>query len=223
MKIRSDAWTELEDSILRENYEKTYIHNLLLPNRTTEAIKSRCNKLGLRKHRSPLKTQDFRECLKCKESKKLEDFHRNKKGSLGRANTCKKCANTIRAQAKRNPNAREKQRIYEKNKTKNSLIHRLTKNLRTRLNTAIRRKYKSGSSVRDLGCSIQEFIVYMESLFQPGMTWDNWSRLGWHIDHIKPLSSFDLTNREELLTAVHYTNLQPLWAKDNISKGNKIK
>jgi hypothetical protein len=48
------------------------------------------------------------------------------------------------------------------------------------------------------------------------MTWDNWTTDGWHIDHIKPLaSSFDLTDRKQFLEACHYTNLQPLWAKDN--------
>ncbi len=54
------------------------------------------------------------------------------------------------------------------------------------------------------------------------MMWSNWNHTGWHIDHIKPLSSFDLTNHNEFLTANHYTNLQPLWAKDNLQKGNKF-
>jgi len=54
------------------------------------------------------------------------------------------------------------------------------------------------------------------------MTWDNWTLDGWHIDHIKPLASFDLTDRKQLLEACHYTNLQPLWAKDNLTKNDKI-
>jgi desulfoferrodoxin (superoxide reductase-like protein) len=54
------------------------------------------------------------------------------------------------------------------------------------------------------------------------MTWDNWTTDGWHIDHIKPLASFDLTDRKQLLEACHYTNLQPLWAKDNLIKSDKI-
>jgi len=62
----------------------------------------------------------------------------------------------------------------------------------------------------------------LESKFQPDMNWDNWASDGWHIDHIKPLASFDLTDREQLLIACHYTNLQPLWAKDNIAKSDKI-
>ena len=100
-------------------------------------------------------------------------------------------------------------------------LHALKLCLRNRLNIAIKKQYKSGSAVRDLGCSIEELKLYLESKFQEGMTWDNHGVYGWHIDHIVALSRFDLTNRKELLKAVHYSNLQPLWAKDNIRKGNK--
>lgn len=65
------------------------------------------------------------------------------------------------------------------------------------------------------------FKVYLESLFQPGMVWENYGNDGWHIDHVRPLSSFDLLDPVQFSQACHYTNLQPLWAKDNLSKGNK--
>ena len=67
-----------------------------------------------------------------------------------------------------------------------------------------------------LGCSIQEAKTYLESKFLPRMSWENWSRTGWHVDHIKPCHLFDLTNEEEQKKCFHYTNLQPLWAKDNL-------
>jgi hypothetical protein len=57
----------------------------------------------------------------------------------------------------------------------------------------------------------------LEVKFQQGMSWDNYGQ--WHIDHIKPLAKFDLTDRTQFLAACHYTNLQPLWAEDNLSKG----
>jgi hypothetical protein len=115
---------------------------------------------------------------------------------------------------------REYKRCYVANRKKDPLF-KLQNNLRIRLITAIKQGSKAGSAVKDLGCSIEELKQYLESKFQPGMSWDNWGRHGWHIDHIKPLSRFDLSNREEFLKACHYTNLQPLWAIDNIRKGNK--
>ena len=71
-----------------------------------------------------------------------------------------------------------------------------------------------------MGVDIPVLKKHIESLWEEGMTWDNWSRTGWHIDHIIPLSSFDLSKIEEQRIAFHYTNLQPLWAKDNLSKGS---
>lgn len=87
---------------------------------------------------------------------------------------------------------------------------------------AIRSNAKSGSAVRDLGCSIANLKLYLESKFTEGMSWDNYGRSGWHIDHIVPLSHYDLTDREQLLKACHFTNLQPLWAKDNYRKGARV-
>lgn len=110
---------------------------------------------------------------------------------------------------------------YQAQQLKTNLAFKLRRSLRGRLNSAIKTNQKSGSAVKDLGCSIPELKVYLESKFQPGMTWDNWTTDGWHIDHIKPLDSFDLSNPEQLKQACHYSNLQPLWAKDNLSKGNK--
>ena len=72
-----------------------------------------------------------------------------------------------------------------------------------------------------MGCTEVELKTYLESKFQPGMSWDNYGRTGWHIDHIRPLSSFDLSNADEQARACHYTNLQPLWAKENLSKGDR--
>jgi hypothetical protein len=123
----------------------------------------------------------------------------------------------------------EEKREYKRNYTKKynktrrfvDVEFKLRMGLRNRLNRAIKQKYKKGSAIQDLGCTIKELKIHLESQFQEGMTWDNWSVHGWHIDHIKPLSSFDLTNREEFLQACHYTNLQPLWAKDNLKKHKK--
>ena len=108
--------------------------------------------------------------------------------------------------------------LRQNNRKKIDNNYKTACNLRTRLCNATKGNQKKGSAVRDLGCSIEDFKKYIESKFQEGMTWENWGRDTWHIDHIKPLAGFDLTNRTQLLEACHYTNLQPMWANDNWSK-----
>lgn len=112
------------------------------------------------------------------------------------------------------------QREYEKKRLKEDIQFKISHNLRCRFRIAI--KQNKTSSVLDyLGCSINEFKQYLEKKFKGGMNWSNWGRTGWHIDHIRPLSLFDLTKESEKHIAFHYTNLQPLWAIDNLKKGNK--
>ena len=91
------------------------------------------------------------------------------------------------------------------------------------MTAAIGGETKAGHTEELLGCSIEEVRNHLERLFQPGMTWDNWGKYGWHIDHIIPVSYFDFSDPEQQYWAFHYTNLQPLWAVDNLRKGNKIK
>lgn len=98
--------------------------------------------------------------------------------------------------------------------------------LKTVLKTQLKRKktkYKAVEKTEDLlGCSIEFFQKHIESQFEAWMTWDNYGKHTWHIDHIIPLAAFDLTNDEELRKACHYTNLRPLSAKENWKKHAKI-
>lgn len=108
---------------------------------------------------------------------------------------------------------------YERNKKKNDINYRISCRLRSRLSDA--RRNKNGSAVTELGCSLEWFIAeYIPSLWKSNMTWENYGK--WHLDHIKPLTSFNLTDREQFLKASYYTNYQPLWAQENLSKGKKV-
>lgn len=113
---------------------------------------------------------------------------------------------------------------YQITRRKNDLNFRLTCSLRTRLWNALHGKFKTGSFIKDLGCTIDELKIYLEQQFKDGMTWNNYGNKEgqWSLDHIIPLSRFDLTIREQFLKAAHYTNLQPMWHIENIKKNNKI-
>lgn len=112
---------------------------------------------------------------------------------------------------------------YLSDKMKIDVNFKLNRRLRTRLYNALKNNHKTGSAIKDLGCTIEELKRHLESGFQPGMTWDNYGFYGWHIDHIVPLANFNLSDREQLLKVCHYTNLQPLWAEDNLRKSDGVK
>lgn len=108
---------------------------------------------------------------------------------------------------------------YSKNRRKTDINYRLTKRLRTRIWFALRGICKSKSTMKLIGCSIEFLREHLEKQFIKGMSWNNYGK--WHIDHIIPCASFDLTKPEEQRKCFHYTNLQPLWAEENLSKGAK--
>lgn len=98
--------------------------------------------------------------------------------------------------------------------------------MRARMYEVLIGKVKSKSTLELLGCSPSELREYLESLFQDGMTWENYGNPNgdhshcWHIDHIKPCASFDLTDPDQQKECFHYSNLQPLWSEDNFKKSN---
>ena len=77
---------------------------------------------------------------------------------------------------------------------------------------------KPTNTFKWVGCSPEQLKTHIESLFLEGMSWDNYGKYGWHVDHIRPVSSFKPEEWEQIN---HYTNLQPLWWQDNLSKSNK--
>ena len=108
-----------------------------------------------------------------------------------------------------------KKREYHNLRARQDINYKLSCSLRDRLRKALKDSQRSGSAVRDLGCSIPDFKIWLEKQFQNGMTWNNYGKV-WHIDHIIPLSKFDLADRNQLVKACHWFNLRPLWARENI-------
>ena len=123
---------------------------------------------------------------------------------------------------------RDKIRIYIRNKRKTDLNFRLSDNLRKRVRKVLNGKSKSKKTMDLIGCSVDFLKKHLENQFQPGMSWNNYGNPNgdhsecWHIDHILPCASFDLSDPKQQQKCFHYSNLQPLWAEDNISKGAKI-
>ena len=122
------------------------------------------------------------------------------------------------------PGYREYFRKYYKNwinkKLKTDPHFKLKQALSHRIWGALKGQVKSKRTMELLGCTIDELWIHMESKFTEVMTKENYGK--WHVDHIMPCASFDLTDPEQQAKCFHYTNLQPLWALDNIKKSNRV-
>jgi len=113
---------------------------------------------------------------------------------------------------------RSKNKDYYKNRYNTNSQYKLANSLRCRVYGALKCQgvRKNVKTEKLIGCTIEECKKYIESLWLPGMSWRNHALRGWHIDHIKPVNTFDLFDDEQQKQCFHYTNLRPLWATENL-------
>ena len=137
-----------------------------------------------------------------------------------RAHSRRRAELGLEKQRKSTPEYLAWRRAYDKKRLQENPNERLATALRIRLLQAIKGAVKTGSAVKLLGCTVDCARQHIETQFKEGMHWGNYGE--WHIDHKTPLSWFDLSIPEELEKACHYSNLQPLWREENISKGNRF-
>jgi hypothetical protein len=190
-------------------------------------------------------------CTKCNIEKDICEFRKDKTKKDGFYPSCKECkllyrrknnlqvnlsAKRLRDINKKNDpekfyliNYERNKRYYDKNKKE--IYFRKSKNITYRLNNGLRARIrqflrshniiKNNTTSKIVGCSPEILKEHLEKQFIDNMCWENYGYYGWHIDHIIPLSS--ASSEEEAYKLCHYTNLQPLWGKDNLIKSNKIK
>jgi hypothetical protein len=187
-------------------------------------------------------------CPKCTLSKNTSEFSKDKSSVDGLQKQCKSCksdhfkqwkinnpkyhksynkqhyVNTKEEYQKRskkyNTNNKERVAEYIMDRYNNDSLFKLKHLLRNNTRRYIQGE-KSIHTEQILGCTFEQLRQHIESQWIEGMNWDNWTQDGWHVDHIIPLAS--AKTEDEIYRLNHYTNLQPLWALDNKSKGASIK
>lgn len=194
----------------------------------------------------------MKKCIKCNIEKQFIEFNKSSSSKDGLRNTCKNCrkeydkkhyenikekkqeyyknnSNKIKQNTKeyRLKNTEYKPKVnkqyfkeYFKKRRLIDPLFKLRCNTRARIIQSIKNNgySKKSKSYQILGCTFEEFKMHLENQFTKGMNWENQGK--WHLDHIYPVSL--ATDEKHLIQLNHYTNFQPLWAIDNIKKGNKI-
>jgi hypothetical protein len=144
-----------------------------------------------------------------------EDAWRKEHPEIGRRNCLK-----YRARHRDRVLARERELRRARYAT--DPVYKLKVKLRNAVSRAVKYGWKKDTpSMQLLGCDAPTLKKVIECQFEPGMTWENHGKKGWHVDHIRPIASFDFTNPDEILVAMHYSNLQPMWWKENNFKRAK--
>ncbi len=163
------------------------------------------------------------KCLVCRKSKskewmtnnleKMRVINRRSSKTIKFKESRKKW--NIRNRKKMNEWSRKYGQFQRDNKTQIAMATRI----RGRINDALKNRSKGSSTIKLLGInSWDEIYEWIESQFQKGMTWDNWAHDGWHLDHVRPIATFDISDFEQQKTAFNWRNYQPLWGKENLSK-----
>lgn len=194
------------------------------------------NKLHPEQHRAINKAYRERHPDKCREKSNLYyESHKTPEEKARRAERRRKWtkANPEKVrmtQAAWQVKNREKRRLQQKISIQRrkeedpaySVNARIRSVLKGRIYKAVKLGQKSAHTMELLGCSMEQFKAHIESLWQPGMSWENYGFYGWHLDHRTPVKAFDLSDPEQQKKCFRRTNFQPLWSEDNFSKGAKV-
>lgn len=183
-----------------------------LSEKEKKAKKSEYDKAFYKKNKKQIQQKRINSSEKIKESKKR--YYKINKDKIREKNKEYRLKNKDRLKIYH--------REYKKNKRNIDSSYKLISNVRTKTYQSIKLNVKHKSTIELLGCSVEELKKHLELKFKEGMSWENYSKKGWHIDHIKPCASFDLSDPEQQKICFHYTNLQPLWWWENLSKADKF-
>ena len=167
-------------------------------------------------------------CIQCKRNNYLNWLNKNKKEEKERLRIYNADPKNKIKNKKRNLNWLKNnkktnlatQRKYYNEKLKDNIDYRILSSLRSRVWTVLKKQKKSNSTIKLTGCTIEFLRSHIESKFEDGMNWNNYGV--WHIDHIIPCASFNLSDPEQQKICFHYTNLQPMWGEKNIQKGSRL-
>lgn len=217
---RREQWKRFNKSAKGKSVRKRYEQN---PHGKSQARMDRYN----RTPKSKLRLERY-----AKTDKSRARYIRHNKSAKGRATRKRyriKHAAVLKAKwlAYREQNYEKFLQLakdWQRREYENNPAFRIKKHAQGRIRVAMkdttgsRKLPKSASKL--LGCSWEEFRRHIESQFKPGMTWDNYGRGGWEVDHIKPIERFDLTDPKQLTDCFHYSNLQPLWWQENRHKSD---
>lgn len=162
-------------------------------------------------------------CRPCKSKNDLISYHRNSKNRIKyQKEYLENNPEKLEKVRKQSTQWRKDNPTYVtewmNNKIKTDPSYYIKSRILSSLGMGLKGLGKSEKMIWYLGCTIKEFKIHLENQFVDGMNWDNKGRFGWHIDHIKPMNTFNLENPEELKDCWNYTNLRPLWWFDNIRR-----
>ena len=216
--LKSKKWYEKNKEKYLLNQKKKYYENKEIFLKKAKKWKEKNKEKWL------LYAKKFREENKEKYKQLYKNWYKkNKEKKLKKTQEWREKNKEKYKQLSKNWYEKNKKHIREKNKEryKTDPNFKMRSNISRRILLALKGKSKSANTMNLLGVSNIEFIWnHLEKQFKPGMSWEKRHLI--HIDHILPCSSFDLTKPEEQAKCFHYTNLQPLWASENLSKGNRI-